>query len=80
MTCGTNGNPKPSIIWYKNGRLFDDKNRLKVCINTQDNKMNKCTLGLQVMLIVEHYCGCEMWNSNKSAVHLLDFLSKCNVR
>jgi len=48
--------------------------------NTQDNKINKCTLGLQVMLIVEHYCDCEMWNSNKSAVHLLYFLSKCNVR
>ncbi|XP_063439692.1 twitchin-like [Mytilus trossulus] len=29
LTCGVNGNPKPSIIWYRDGRMFDDQKRSK---------------------------------------------------
>lgn len=44
MTCGTNGNPKPSIIWYKNGRLFDDKKRLQTKLHRYSLIMKEVTV------------------------------------
>ncbi|CAC5384675.1 unnamed protein product [Mytilus coruscus] len=33
LTCGVKGNPKPRILWFRNGRMFDDGMRSKTTLH-----------------------------------------------
>jgi hypothetical protein len=65
------------VIIYKTVSGHVPKRKLNKC-SVKELKIQWGHFRVWVLLIVED-CDCEMQNSNKSAVPLLEFMSKCNV-